>query len=174
MKNNKGFALLETAIAVFLLAIFIVLINPGHFIKLFNLSKDRIVIEQTALEIFHKFEIITSKECTVLIANTYDTTLLNNDGTYKLFAYNYPDGQAPFKIAIVKDSQAALYIAEDIALLASPDRPGLEFKYRGQDGLETSATANIEVIDLKLTFKKNDKTFEFSNSFSMEPANDQF
>ena len=167
-KNERGLSLIELSILLVVLGILIYFLSPFSFVHFFNKSYDAAYFNQDSRAVFTKISQLASESPSILEANPNDLTVSTNSGIYRVFVDHYPEGTAPYKIALQKNSETAQFIADNIGLLSTPNRPGLEIVYRDRDGATTASTPDIAVIDIKLSFAKEGSTYSTQTSFYLE------
>jgi hypothetical protein len=168
MQSSQGVTLLELTIVISVLLIAFILINPYTFTSWFYKGADASHFNIDTLTVFNKIETLAEHGGRIEIAATHDMTLSNDFGVWRIFAYDFPTGGPPSRVAIQKDGGPISFLANYIQELTDPIRPGFEVTYRDQDQSITTVTENIFIIDVKLSFWKDPSIFGAETSFSFD------
>ena len=169
-RNNHGMSLLELGVIVAVLSLIVWTIDLLPIQNLFQKSNEAVQRQIEAQATILEIETLFETNGIIMTANANDITFSTDDGIYQIFAEDFVAGAPPYKIAFKKDDDQAYHTAEGVSKLTGPDRPGLEFTYRSQNGDETTVTGDMRMVDVRLTFNVGVGTMFYETTLKLYPT----
>jgi hypothetical protein len=170
LRNQKGASLLELGVIVAILTMIMWSIDLIPIQNLFQKSGNSVRRQIDAQSTIMELEALFENNGSITVAEANAVTFTNDDGVYHVYADDVSAGSPPFKIAFQKDSDPAYFTADGVSLLSDPERPGLEFVYRSQNGAITAVTGDIRLIDVSLTLTVGIGVVSYNTTLKVEPT----
>lgn len=167
-KYQKGFSLIELTVFLVIFGILMYFLNPFSFVQVFSKNSDSVSFEQTGRAVFTKFSQLTRDSASVEDCSSDSITLNTESGTYHFYVKGSLNDSPPYPLVFQKNGGSESILAEGIAKLSTPDRKGFEVTCRTKEGDVATATQDIAIIDIKLSFAKEKNTFSTHSSFHLD------
>jgi prepilin-type N-terminal cleavage/methylation domain-containing protein len=167
--REKGFTMIELVVALAIIGFSAYAFSPAISISLdsFKLSAQIVDANRRANSFFLYMDKLIQSSDGITSANSTDITIKSSTDSYRIFVSGYP-GTAPYNIMLSKNGGTNRLVAQDVALLSSPARPGLTFSYLSQNSSATTVTSDIKTIAIDLSFTLDTDLYEFSSSSRVE------